>query len=364
MLLCYLDVRLSLIFTVNPRVILMPAINPLPHADIAMALRDRAEVPSAVGPFFQPLEIAVLIPCYNEEAAIANVVGDFRRSLPGATIYVYDNNSSDRTAAVARAAGAIVRRERLQGKGNVVRRMFGDIDADVFVLVDGDATYEAGSAAAMVGLLLAEHLDMVNGARISESRQAYRRGHRLGNVALSSLVGRIFGAGLSDILSGYKVMSRRFVKSMPLLSSGFEIETELAVHALSLRMPIAELETKYSERPTGSSSKLSTYRDGIRIVRTIMHLVKEEQPLSFFSWLSLLLFLASMALGAPVVLTFLETGLVPRLPTALLAMGVMLLAFLSLACGLILATVTRGRQETKRLAYLALGALPPPALDG
>lgn len=342
----------------------MPAINPLPHPDAPPALRDSAEVPSAVGPSLQRLEIAVLVPCYNEEAAIARVIGDFRTALPGAKVYVYDNNSSDRTIAVARAAGAIVRRERLQGKGNVVRRMFGDIDADVFVLVDGDATYEAAGAAAMVAMLLAEHLDMVNGARVSESRQAYRRGHRLGNVALSSLVARIFGAGLSDMLSGYKVMSRRFVKSMPLLSSGFEIETELAVHALSLRLPIAEIETKYSDRPTGSASKLNTYRDGIRIVRTIVHLVKEERPLSFFSWLSLLLFLAAMALGTPVVVTFLETGLVPRLPTALLAMGVMLLAFLSLACGLILDTVTRGRKETKRLAYLALGPLRPPALDG
>src|SRR5258708_4549567 len=216
----------------------------------------------------------------------------------------------------------------------------------------------------MVEMLLVEHLDMGNGARFSESRQPYRRGHRLGNVALSSLVGRIFGAGLSDILSGYKVMSRRFVKSMPLLSSGFEIETELAVHALSLRLPIAEIETKYGDRPTGSSSKLNTYRDGIRIVRAIVLLVKEERPLSFFSWLSLLLFLASTALGTPVVVTFLETGLVPRLPTALLAMGVMLVAFLSLACGLILDTVTRGRNETKRLAYLALGPLRAPPLDG
>jgi glycosyltransferase involved in cell wall biosynthesis len=342
----------------------MPAINPVPHANAPPAMRDIAEVPSAMEPSLRPLEIAVLLPCYNEEAAIARVIGDFRSALPVAKIYVYDNNSSDRTVAVARAAGAIVRRERLQGKGNVVRRMFGDIDADVFVLADGDATYDPGGAAAMVAMLLAEHLDMVNGARVSESRQAYRRGHRLGNVALSSLVARLFGAGLSDILSGYKVMSRRFVKSMPLLSSGFEIETELAVHALSLRLPIAEIETKYGDRPTGSSSKLNTYRDGIRIVRAIVLLVKEERPLSFFSWLSLLLFLASTALGTPVVVTFLETGLVPRLPTALLAMGVMLVAFLSLACGLILDTVTRGRKETKRLAYLALGPLRAPPLDG
>lgn len=298
-------------------------------------------------------QIAVLIPCYNEAATVGQVVAGFRAALPAAVIYVYDNNSSDRTAEIARAAGAVVRRERLQGKGNVVRRMFGDIDADVFILVDGDATYDAAAAPAMVELLLANHLDLVNGCRITAIRRAYRSGHRLGNAVLTWLVGAIFGRGLSDMLSGYKAFSRRFVKSIPLLSSGFEIETELAVHALALRMPIAEMQTIYKDRPEGSDSKLSTYRDGLRILRAIFLLIKEERPLSFFGFLSLLLAATSLGLAMPVIITFSATGLVPRLPTALLATGIMLLAFLSLFCGLILDTVTRGRKEIKRLAYLA-----------
>jgi glycosyltransferase involved in cell wall biosynthesis len=312
----------------------------------------------------QPMpQIAVLIPCYNEEATVGHVVAAFRAALPSAAIYVYDNNSSDRTAEIARAAGAIVQGERLQGKGNVVRRMFGDIDADVFVLVDGDATYDAGAAPAMVELLLANHLDLVNACRVTAIKRAYRSGHRLGNTLLTWLVSAIFGHGLTDMLSGYKVFSRRFVKSIPLLSSGFEIETELAVHALALRMPIAELQTAYKERPEGSDSKLNTYSDGLRILRTIFLLIKEERPLSFFGFLSLVLAAASLALAAPVIITFSETGLVPRLPTALLATGIMLLAFLSLSCGLILDTVTRGRKEIKRIAYLAATpfARPPDA---
>lgn len=307
-------------------------------------------------------QIAVLIPCYNEEATIAQVIAAFRAALPHAAIYVYDNNSSDRTPEIARAAGAIVRRERLQGKGNVVRRMFGDIDADVFVLVDGDATYDAAAAPEMIELLLANHLDLVNACRVTAIKRAYRSGHRLGNALLTRLVSAIFGDGLTDMLSGYKVLSRRFVKSIPLLSSGFEIETELAVHALALRMPIAELQTAYKDRPQGSDSKLNTYRDGFRILRTIFLLIKEERPLSFFGFLSLLLAAMSLALAAPVIVTFTETGLVPRLPTALLATGIMLLAFLSLSCGLILDTVTRGRNEIKRVAYLAATPFARPPL--
>jgi glycosyltransferase involved in cell wall biosynthesis len=314
------------------------------------------------------LRVAVLVPCYNEAASIEAVVRDFHRALPLAEIYVYDNNSTDDTAKRAAAAGAIVRQERLQGKGNVVRRMFADIDADAYVLVDGDATYDAGDAPAMVELLLADRLDMVNGTRIADRQAAYRPGHRLGNVVLTSLVRAAFGAGLRDMLSGYKVLSHRLVKSMPLLSAGFEIETELAVHALSLRMPIAEVTTRYRERPAGSMSKLSTVRDGVRIARAIIMLVKEERPLSFFSTLALLLAAASLALVTPVVVTYLDTGLVPRLPTAVLASAVMLLSFLSLACGLILDTVTRGRKEIKRIAYLAAGArrlpwVPPPVIS-
>jgi glycosyltransferase involved in cell wall biosynthesis len=304
--------------------------------------------------------LAVLIPCHNEAASIATVVRDFRQVLPRAEIYVYDNNSTDDTAACAAAAGAVVRREKHQGKGNVVRRMFADIDADVYILVDGDATYDARDARPMAEMLLAERLDMVNGTRVAQGRTAYRSGHRFGNTVLTSLVRIAFGAGLRDMLSGYKVLSRRLVKSMPLLSTGFEIETELAVHALSLRMPIAEVTTRYSERPAGSMSKLSTVKDGVRIVRAILMLVKEERPLSFFSALAVLLAGASIVLAVPVVVTYLETGLVPRLPTAVLAAAVMLLSFLSLTCGLILDTVTRGRKEIKLLAYLAaeIGRLP------
>ncbi len=297
--------------------------------------------------------IAVLVPCYNEEAAIGRVVADFRAALPGAAIYVYDNNSRDRTADVAAAAGAIVRREPLQGKGNVVRRMFADIDADAYVLVDGDDTYHAASAPALVAKLFDEQLDMVNAARKTEIQAAYRPGHRFGNVVLTTLVTAIFGHRTEDMLSGYRVFSRRFVKSFPSLSAGFEIETELTVHALELRMPLAEVATPYKDRPVGSVSKLSTFRDGFRILWLIGKLVKEERPVQFFGIGALLLAIFSLVIVKPVFVTYLETGLVPRLPTAVLATGLMLLAFLSLACGLILDTVTRGRREMKRLAYLA-----------
>ena len=300
--------------------------------------------------------VAVLVPCYNEETTIELVVQQFRKALPEATIYVYDNNSADRTTARAQAAGAIVRRERLQGKGNVVRRMLADIDADIYVMVDGDATYDADAAPAMVEMLISENLDMVNGTRVTEIAEAYRPGHRLGNVVLTWLVRATFGTGIADMLSGYKVLSRRFVKSMPLLSTGFEIETELAVHALSLRMPLGEMPTTYRDRPVGSESKLNTYRDGIRILKTIVILIKEERPLSFFGWMAGFLVLVSLGFAAPVIATYLESGLVPRLPTAVLSAAIMLLAFLSMTCGLILDTVTRGRKENKRMAYLAAGA--------
>lgn len=295
----------------------------------------------------------MVIPCYNEEAAIARVVTEFGAALPGAVIYVYDNNSSDRTALTAREAGAMVRAEPRQGKGNVVRRMFAEVDADVYVLVDGDGTYDAASAPALVAKLVAERLDMVVGARLSAEREAYRQGHRLGNTVLTGVVGSLFGRAFTDVLSGYRVFSRRFVKSFPALSERFEIETELTVHALALRMPVAEVVTPYGSRPAGSSSKLSTYRDGLRILGTIGKLYKAEKPLAFFSWVFALLAGLAVVLAVPLLATYLETGLVPRLPTAVLSMGLMLLAFLSLACGLILDTVTRGRRELKRLFYLA-----------
>jgi len=303
------------------------------------------------------LRTAVLVPCYNEETAIATVVRDFKAVLPHATIYVYDNNSKDRTIEVARAAGAVVRRELLQGKGNVVKRMFADIEADVYVMVDGDATYDAASAPTLIRKLVDEQLDMVNGQRVTEIVEAYRPGHRFGNLILTGLVAEIFGRRIQDMLSGYRVFSRRFVKSFPALSKGFETETELTVHALELRMPIAEMPTPYKDRPEGSFSKLNTIRDGIRILRTIVNLVREERPLQFFSAVAGLLFLIALALGIPVVVRFVETGLVPRLPTALLATGLSLLAFLSLACGLILDTVTHGRREVKRMAYLSVPAV-------
>ena len=302
------------------------------------------------------MRVAVLIPCYNEAVTIAKVIADFRAALPQATIYVYDNNSRDQTCAVAAAAGAVVRRERLQGKGYVVRRMFADIEADVYVLVDGDDTYEAADATEMVGMLADEQLDMVTGTRVTEIKAAYRPGHRFGNVMLTGLVRQVFGRGISDMLSGYRVFSRRFVKTFPALASGFETETEFTVHALELGMPVGEVHTAYRDRPAGSASKLRTYTDGIRILRTIITLVKEERPLQFFSSIGLLLLLGGLLLGVPVIVEFLNTSLVPRLPTAVLATGLILLSFLSFACGLILDSVARGRKEAKRLSYLAVPA--------
>ena len=297
--------------------------------------------------------IAVLLPCYNEEAAIAQTVAGFRAALPAATIYVYDNNSSDRTVEVAAAAGAIVRRERIQGKGAVVRRMFADIDADLYVMADGDATYDAAAAPALVARLLDEQCDMIVGSRVHEAAEAYRRGHQFGNALLTGMLTRLFGTSFTDILSGYRVFSRRFVKSFPSLSAGFEIETEISVHALELRMPVAEVETRYFARPEGSASKLSTYGDGWRILRTIVQLYRLERPLLFFAMLGGLFALAGLILAAPVLVTYWRTGLVPRFPTAILAMGLVILAFLNGFAGLILDTVVRGRREVRRLAYLS-----------
>jgi glycosyltransferase involved in cell wall biosynthesis len=299
------------------------------------------------------MRIAVLVPCFNEEAAVASVVSAFRKALPAAQIYVYDNNSSDRTAEVARAAGAEVRGERRQGKGHVVRRMFADIDADVYVLVDGDATYDAPSAPGMVERLVDDHLDMVVGLRVDQEQAAYRRGHRTGNWLLTSFLSSVFGQAFTDILSGYRVFSRRFVKSFPVLSDGFEIETELTVHALELAMPVTEVETPYYARPEGSVSKLNTWRDGFRILGTILRLYRSEKPLRFFTIIGLFLALVAIGFAIPLAVTYLEEGLVPRLPTAILSTGLMIVAVLSVSSGLVLDTVTRGRREMKLLAYLA-----------
>jgi glycosyltransferase involved in cell wall biosynthesis len=307
------------------------------------------------------LRVAVLIPCWNEAPTIARVVGDFRRALPAAAVVVYDNNSTDGSIAAARAAGAAVRREALQGKGNVIRRAFADVEADVYVLVDGDDTYDAASAPAMLRLLLEQQLDMVTGQRIAGAN-AYRRGHQLGNRVLTGTVRVIFGDRISDMLSGYRVFSRRFVKSFPALAYGFETETEFTVHALELRMPIGEIATPYKARPAGSVSKLNSIGDGLRIVRAILMLVKDERPFQFFALVGTILLLAALGFGIPVVLEFLRTGLVPRFPTAIMATGLVVLSFLSFASSLILDSVARGRKEVKRLAYLsvpAIGAAQP-----
>ena len=300
--------------------------------------------------------IAILLPCYNEEAAIVQTVAGFRAALPDALVYVYDNNSRDRTREAAAAAGAIVRSERMQGKGHVVRRMFADIEADVYVIADGDATYDAAAAPDMVARLLDERLDMVVAARRSELDDAYRRGHRIGNRILTGMLARLFGRTFSDVLSGYRVFSRRFVKSFPALARGFETETEISVHALELAMPVAEVVTTYGARPAGSHSKLSTWRDGWRILRTIMHLFRIERPVLFYGIISLLLSALAVILAVPLAITYARTGLVPRFPTAILVTGLMTTAALSFFCGLILDTVVRGRREVRRLAYLSLPA--------
>jgi glycosyltransferase involved in cell wall biosynthesis len=312
-----------------------------------MMIRHAERLRPVAGP-----RLAVLVPCFNEEAAIAKVVADFRRALPEAAIYVYDNNSTDRTADVARDAGALVRREIHQGKGNVVRRMFADVDADLYVLVDGDATYDAPSARAMIARLVEDHLDMVVAARVDQDTAAYRLGHRTGNRLFTWFFARVFGAAFTDVLSGYRVFSRRFVKSFPALSRGFEIETELSVHALELEFPVAEVATPYFARPQGSASKLSTWRDGVYILRKIVDLYRSERPLTFFSALGVTLAITSVVLAVPIFLTYFEQGVVPRLPTAVLATGMMLAAFLLAVAGLVLDTVSKGRREMKLIAYL------------
>ena len=303
--------------------------------------------------------IAVLLPCYNEEAAIVRTIAGFRAALPGATIYVYDNNSRDRTVELARGAGAEVRTETMQGKGHVVRRMFADVDADVYLMADGDLTYDPAAAPAMVKLLLDDRLDMVVGTRLHDAKDAYRGGHVLGNRIFTGLLSRLFGRSFSDIFSGYRVFSRRFVKSFPVLSEGFEIETEISVHALELRMPVGEVETAYGARPEGSESKLSTFRDGWRILKTIATLYRIERPVLFYGSIGALLLFAAILLSIPLVLTYLDTGLVPRFPTAILVTGMTIIAVLCFFAGLILDTVTRGRREMRRLAYLA----QPSAID-
>jgi glycosyltransferase involved in cell wall biosynthesis len=305
----------------------------------------------------QNLRIAVLLPCYNEEAAIAQTVAGFRAALPAADIYVYDNNSADRTRDVAAAAGAIVRSEKMQGKGHVVRRMFADVEADIYVMADGDATYDASAAPALIAKLVDEQLDMVVGARRSQVEEAYRRGHVLGNKVFTGLLSGLFGRSFSDIFSGYRIFSRRFAKSFPALSRGFETETEISVHALELAMPVGEVVTAYGARPEGSLSKLSTYGDGWRILKTIIHLYRIERPVLFYGSFALALAALAVVLAVPLVITYFQTGLVPRFPTAILVTGLMILAFLSFFCGLILDTVVRGRREVRRLHYLSYPAV-------
>lgn len=306
--------------------------------------------------------IAVIVPCYNEEVAIPKVVSDFRTALPQATVYVYDNRSTDKTSEVARAAGAVVRRELRPGKGNVVRRMFQDIEADIYVMVDGDDTYDASLAPKLVERLVEDRLDMVVGKRIETHQDAYRGGHRLGNYVLTGLVKSLFGSQLDDMLSGYRVFSRRFVKSFPSSSREFEIETELTVHAMQMRMACAEVDTPYKERPPGSVSKLRTFRDGWRILVTIMNLLRNERPLMFFAWIAVLTWTLAIVLGIPLVFQYLETGTVPRFPTAILCTGIAVVGVVALATGLILDLVAHVRREVKRLAYLQHRAPGEPQL--
>jgi glycosyltransferase involved in cell wall biosynthesis len=305
--------------------------------------------------------IAVLVPCYNEALTVASIVQDFNQCLPTATVYVFDNNSKDDTVRIARQAGAVVRQVPQQGKGNVIRRMFADVDADIYIMVDGDNTYDAAAAPKLAARMVEEGLDMVVGTRITDEQEAYRFGHRFGNVLLTRCVATVFGRTFTDMLSGYRVFSRRYVKSFAAHAAGFETETELTVHALELRMPVAEVPTVYKSRPEGSVSKLNTYRDGIRILWMILKLYKSERPLAFFSLGAIICLLVSLGLAVPLFETYLHTGLVPRLPTAVLCSSLVLFGLMLLTCGLVLDTVTRGRIEAKRFAYLAIPAVPEPA---
>jgi glycosyltransferase involved in cell wall biosynthesis len=302
------------------------------------------------------MRLAILLPCYQEEAAIAETVTAFAQARPDAVIYVYDNNSTDRTAERAAAAGAIVRREARQGKGNVIRRMFADIEADVYVMSDGDATYDASRVSDLIDLVVAEKFDMVVGARVPQDSAAMRAGHAFGNALFNRIADWLFGSEFTDIFSGYRAFSRRFVKSLPITTDGFEIETELTVHAIDLRVPVAEIRLPFVRRPEGSASKLRSTRDGLRILWALFLLAKEVRPFSFFAFWSGLAALVSLVLAYPLLMTFLQTGLVPRLPTAVLATGIALLAFLSLGCGIVLDSVSRGRHEMKRLRYLEIPA--------
>ncbi|WP_261834031.1 glycosyltransferase family 2 protein [Vibrio ishigakensis] len=297
------------------------------------------------------LDIAVLLPCYNEQGAIGETIASFQQALPRATIYVYDNNSSDQTAEEARQAGAIVRFEPRQGKGEVVKRMFADIEADVYVMADGDNTYDASICPELIDTLVSERLDMIVGTR-SRELSSYPKGHVLGNKVFSNLINRAFNSKLEDVFSGYRIMSNRFVKSLPIFSDGFQIETELTVHALQHKIPIKEVPTKYISRPEGTESKLKTYRDGFKILNFIMFLLRDVRPLFFFSCISATLITLSLFLGLPVIFEFFETGLVPRFPTAILASSIALIAVMSLFSGLILDNVSRGRKERKMVTYL------------
>jgi len=320
---------------------------------------------------FDGISIAVVIPCYNEALAIGQVLTAFKTVLPEAALHVFDNNSTDDTAAVATAHGAQVTHVGLRGKGNVVRRMFADVEADIYVMVDGDATYDVSGMREHIALLVRGKLDMLVGCRTDENdandanddNATYRRGHRFGNRLLTASVGRIFGGYFTDMLSGYRIFSRRYVKSFPAVAKGFEIETELTVHALGLRMPYAEVPTPYGARPAGSHSKLSTYRDGWRILKTIFQLFVSERPLAFFGIVAAVLAVLSVTLAIPLAVTYMETGLVPRLPTAVLVTGGMVSALLSMVCGAVLNNVSRGRQEVKHLAYLGIPAVRCAALE-
>jgi glycosyltransferase involved in cell wall biosynthesis len=298
------------------------------------------------------MNIAVLLPCYNEGSAIYNVVKAFKDTLPTAQIYVYDNNSTDDTRHQAALAGAIVRQELRQGKGHVVRRMFSDIEADIYIMADGDGTYDTASAPLLIQLLLENELDMVVGTRREQTDSAHRTGHKLGNILFNWALKILFLSPFKDIFSGYRVFSRRFVKSFPALSAGFDIETEMSIHTLFNQIPFMEFETPFFDRAEGTESKLSTFKDGIKIMWRMVHLFKEYKPMPFFGGIGSVLGLTALVLGFPILREFLATGLVPRIPTALLCTGLSVTAMLSFVCGFILDSLCRMRKENMRLFYL------------